>query len=114
MPNNPDAPKAITSLFQSGHRWRGADDPLLWMRNALILLGLVALLPANGSGMTWDEPWMDLVISNAESFVRVKVLESHPEEFRAKVTKRLSGTNTPSEIRIVGVFVGASRQLFQP
>lgn len=63
---------------------------------------LIALLPAGAFATTWDEPWMDEVVSNAESLVRVTVVSNSSEEVEAKVTKHLAGTETPTEIRLVG------------
>jgi len=45
---------------------------------------------------------MDQVISNAQSLVCISVLDNHPEEVKAKVTKHLAGAVTPSEIKLVG------------
>jgi hypothetical protein len=66
------------------------------------LLLLVAMIPARGVATTWDEPWMDKVITNAESFVLATVLENHPGEFKAKVVKQLAGVKTPNEVQIRG------------
>ncbi len=51
---------------------------------------------------TWDEPWMDKVIADADSFVKVSILKSTPERFSAKVLKHLAGRATPRKIEING------------
>jgi hypothetical protein len=77
----------------------------MWVRKAGFL-AVVTLIPAGLLANTWDEPWMDKVITNSESFVRVKVLDNGPEAVKATMTKHLAGSNTPSEINLTGfIFV---------
>ena len=67
-----------------------------------VVAGFLLLAPLSAYGTTWDEPWMDEVLRDADSFVKIKVVESKPEQLTARVTKRLAGARTPEEIRVVG------------
>lgn len=51
---------------------------------------------------TWDEPWMDKVITDADSFVKVSITKSTPKKFSAEVIKHLAGKPTPRKFEVVG------------
>lgn len=40
---------------------------------------------------TWDEPWMDTVIADADALVKVKIIKSSSEAFEAKTIEQLAG-----------------------
>lgn len=66
---------------------------------------IMCLFPCLALATTWNEPWMDEVISRADSLVRVDVTVNKPEAFSAKVTKHLAGRETPTEIRVNGYYL---------
>lgn len=78
------------------------------------LLTLLALSPIDVAATTWDEPWMDKVISDAASFVRVTVVAHRTNEVELKVTRHLAGTATPSDIKLVGYSLLSMGSAFLP
>lgn len=55
---------------------------------------------------TWDEPWTDKVIKNAEYFVLADII-SYDEEngIKIKIVKQLGGKQLPSEIEITDFYL---------
>ncbi|MHC4600427.1 MAG: HEAT repeat domain-containing protein [Planctomycetota bacterium] len=72
------------------------------MRNALIGLWVGAVAHVS-LATTWNEPWQETVVKNAESFVRGKVLESDPAKgCRVARVKQLAGVEVPETFDVVG------------
>lgn len=67
----------------------------------LLLLTLLALSFSHLHATTWDEPWMEDVIKDAESFVlaRVKSYDEH-KGVTIEVTKTLAGTPLKGKVEI--------------
>ncbi len=66
----------------------------------ILLLFLSATIPARAT--TWDEPWHEDVLKNADSFVKVKVFENQGARARVDVIKLIAGTQTPHQIELTG------------
>lgn len=52
---------------------------------------------------TWDEPWHEEVVRQADSFVLAQVLQNDGERVRAKLVKQLAGAAVPAEF-LIGEF----------
>ena len=51
---------------------------------------------------TWDEPWMDAVIKDADAFVKVDITENRPDGIKATLLKHLAGAKVPNDFEITG------------
>jgi hypothetical protein len=69
------------------------------LKTLCITLAVLCLAPAVWA-TTWDEPWMDDVIRDAESLLKVSVIEVKPDAAKVRVLKLLAGAKTPDEFSI--------------
>ena len=72
------------------------------MRSLLFILIVCFSIAHSARATTWDEPWHDEVMRNAESFVKVKVTENQGSWVKAEVIKFLAGARTPEQIELRG------------
>lgn len=63
----------------------------------LIALGAVSTVLAT----TWNEPWHEAVVKEAETFVLLRVVsKDEGRSFKAEVVKHLAGVETPKELTV--------------
>jgi len=72
------------------------------MRSLLTILLLFLSATITARATTWDEPWHEDVLKNADSFVKVKVFENQGARARVDVIKLIAGTQTPHQIELTG------------
>jgi hypothetical protein len=73
------------------------------MPTRLLTLSAVLALGAASTvlGTTWNEPWHEDVVKNAESFVKLEVTSrDETRSFKGKVLAHLAGEKTPAEITV--------------
>ena len=66
--------------------------PILWSASPL---------PAT----TWDEPWQEQVLREAETFAQYRVLENKAARLVLKKTRHVAGKETPEEVVVKGFFL---------
>jgi hypothetical protein len=90
--------------MESRFRYAISQTSLARSKHAIapLILASLFLLPVSAFAMTWDEPWHDTVVADAQSFVKVQILNSNPREFRARRVKHLAGAPVPDEFSVVG------------
>ncbi|MEX0289634.1 MAG: HEAT repeat domain-containing protein [Flavobacteriaceae bacterium] len=69
------------------------------MKHIYYLLSLL-LIVSFAQATSWDEPWMEEVILDSDSFVRAKVTKSKDNEVQAAVLKNIAGREIESKFRI--------------
>lgn len=70
----------------------------------LILLFLLGTI--NTFATTWNEPWADQVIKEADYFVLADIISYDEEKgIKIKITKQFGGTQLPSQIEITGFYL---------
>lgn len=67
-----------------------------------IVLMLTIFFGSIAQATTWDEPWADSVISNADSFGLYRVIKVDEEKATLKLIKSIAGSKTPRKIKIDG------------
>ena len=72
------------------------------MKTNLTLISLCLLFPILCHATTWDEPWMEVVIKDADAFVKADVTENRPDGFKATLLKHLAGENVSKEFKVTG------------
>lgn len=73
----------------------------LFFLTILFLLGTIKTLAT-----TWDEPWADKVIKEADYFVLADIISFDEEKgIKIKIIKQLGGTKLPSEIEITDYYL---------
>lgn len=70
------------------------------MKQIVLLLTMFFGLYAEAT--TWNEPWADSVISNADSFGLYRVIKVDEDKATLKLIKFIAGDKTPQKIRIDG------------
>jgi hypothetical protein len=65
------------------------------------LLLILCLIQA-ACATTWDEPWMEDVIRDADAFVKADVVSSGERRFSARRLKQLAGVDIPEKFEVVG------------
>ena len=69
-------------------------------RNNLLFLILFLLGTVKTFATTWNEPWADKVIKEANYFVLADILSYNDSTVKIKITKQLGGDKIPTEIEI--------------
>lgn len=72
------------------------------MKTILTSVFLFILFPALCHATTWDEPWMDTVIKDAEAFVKADITEKRPDGIKARLLTHLAGEKVPEEFEVTG------------
>ncbi|NIQ11013.1 MAG: hypothetical protein GWO08_15155, partial [Gammaproteobacteria bacterium] len=72
------------------------------MKTILTPVFLFMLFPVLCRATTWDEPWMDTVIKNADVFVKADITEKTPDGIKARLLKHLAGEKIPEKFDITG------------
>src|SRR5436305_13830525 len=67
---------------------------------ALLAASLLAGLQAGAT--TWDEPWQEAVVKDADTFVKARVLKNDKTSMTLKVLKHLDGVETPETLTVDG------------
>lgn len=70
------------------------------MKTIITFIFLFLAFPFLCQATTWDEPWMDAVIKDADSFVKADVTENRPDGFKATLLKHLTGEKVPKEFEV--------------
>ena len=73
------------------------------MRNTLKLaIGpFLCLLPCAALATTWDEPWHERVVKEADSFVKVQVVNNeNGKQLALKTLKQIAGASVPTEFTV--------------
>ena len=56
------------------------------------------LWPVLAHSTTWDEPWQEAVVKNADTFVKATVVKTGPKQITLKILKQVAGEKTPEQI----------------
>ena len=70
-----------------------------WLLCGIAALGL---LTGMARATTWDEPWHDSVVREADSFVRVKVVKADPAGSTVELVKWIAGEKVPATFTLKG------------
>ena len=65
----------------------------------LFLLGTIKTFAT-----TWNEPWADKVIKDADYFVLAKILSFNEKSVKIEIVKQLGGKKLPKEVTITGFY----------
>jgi hypothetical protein len=68
------------------------------MRCMILVVALIASCPAVALATTWDEPWHEAVVKDADVFVKALVVKNEPRKLTLKVLKHLAGIDTPETV----------------
>src|SRR5262245_49130573 len=88
----------LTSMLQPNNR-----KEITLMRNTLKLaiVSFLWLLPCAALATTWDEPWHERVVKEADSFVKVQVVKNeNGKQLVLKTLKQLAGASAPAEFTV--------------
>ena len=70
------------------------------MRPALLLIILLSTIAASARATTWDEPWHETVVKDADAFIKATVTDSSPKSITLKVLKHLAGIQVPDTLTV--------------
>src|SRR5690349_21326552 len=51
---------------------------------------------------TWDEPWHEAVVKNADVFIRAKVVKNDKTKVSLQIVKQLAGEKVPETLVVSG------------
>lgn len=70
----------------------------------LLALSLLSCVPAFAT--TWDEPWIDKVVKEADHFVMARILESDEDKgAKLEIIKTLGGKELSRKVKVEGFFL---------
>lgn len=91
------------------------------MRWAALLFLTILFTVSFVKATTWNEPWQEEVVKNADSFVKARITESGEKAISAEIIKQLGGDSVPAKFDISGYsslnlvsFSSASHELAPP
>jgi hypothetical protein len=70
------------------------------MRLPLLLIPLLLTITPASRATTWDEPWQETVVKDADTFIKATVVESSPKSITLKVLKHLAGLEVPATLTV--------------
>jgi hypothetical protein len=70
------------------------------MRLPLLLITSLLTITATSRATTWDEPWQETVVKDADTFIKATVVESSPKSITLKVLKHLAGQPVPDALTV--------------
>lgn len=70
-----------------------------------LLLIVIVLFGSTAKATTWDEPWQDQIIKEAESFVFAEIKSSSEMEVKIKIIKTLAGKKISGTVLINGFYL---------
>lgn len=74
------------------------------MRSSFLLL-FVCFFCTRSYALTWDEPWADLVMKKATSFVLAKVVSGDDDIVKISIIKTLGGKEVKDSVQIAGFYL---------
>ena len=75
------------------------------MKSKILFLVLFLFGIANLFATTWDEPWADKVIKEADYFVLAEILPDSENGVKIKIIRQLGGDKLPTEIEITNFYL---------
>src|SRR5438105_7099887 len=72
------------------------------MRCTISVVVLIACCPAVALATTWDEPWHEAVVKDADVLVKAHVVKNEPRKLTLKVLKHVAGIDTPETLVVDG------------
>ncbi len=74
------------------------------IRNRLLSLTVLAIISITTFATTWDEPWKDKVIKEADSFVLAKIKSFDKDGVNIEIIKTLAGKELRGSIEITDFY----------